>query len=104
MASDGDGRQSLERGGGLMTTSIWKRQRAIFDAALEYEGGALADFLASSCAGEPDLRRTVERLLAARHDLSAPLDFALELRILAPAKNSRSVHTNVVGAAIILPR
>ena len=48
-----------------MTPERWEQVGALYRAALERAPGERADFLARACAGDADLRREVEALLAA---------------------------------------
>jgi hypothetical protein len=48
-----------------MDAPSWARIEAVFDRAHEMEGAARAAYLASACAGDPDLRREVDGLLRA---------------------------------------
>jgi serine/threonine protein kinase/TolB-like protein/Flp pilus assembly protein TadD len=47
-----------------MTPERWQRVEELFHAALEREASQRAAFLDEACAGDPDLRRQVEALLA----------------------------------------
>ena len=42
----------------------WQKIERIYHTARELDGGARAEFLAKACAGDDDLRREVEALLA----------------------------------------
>src|SRR5262245_27654513 len=48
-----------------MTDTRWPRVRRLFEAALERPDSERAAFLAAACAGDDDLRREVDALLAA---------------------------------------
>ena len=48
-----------------MDTVRWQRLSALFDQAADLDPGDWPAFLARECAGDPDLRATLERMLAA---------------------------------------
>ena len=48
-----------------MQAKRWQEIDRLFDAVLEREPAERASFLADSCAGDDELRREVESLLAA---------------------------------------
>ena len=47
-----------------MTPERWQKIEELYHAALKLEAGERADFLLQACAGDEDLRREVESLLA----------------------------------------
>jgi serine/threonine protein kinase len=55
-------------------TERWRRIESIYHAALEREPEQRSKFLAEACAGEPNLRREVESLLAQNSNDAGPLD------------------------------
>ena len=57
-----------------MSATRWQQINEIFHAALERDGGARATYLATATAGDPDLRRQVESLLAS-HERSSSSEF-----------------------------
>src|SRR5262249_19751966 len=57
-----------------MTPELRARIQSIFDEALAREGPARAAFVAEACAGDDELRREVESLLAAHADAGSFLD------------------------------
>ena len=62
-----------------MTPERWQQVTEIFSRASELEAAALARYLDEACAGDVDLRREVESLLAAHHSSRAIVDrFAAE--------------------------
>lgn len=46
-----------------MSRDRWRQVDGLFEAALELEAGERAAFLEDACAGDPDLRREVEKML-----------------------------------------
>ena len=52
----------------------WVQIKQVFDEASELTGGALEEFLDSTCEGDPDMRREVESLLAAHADAASHYD------------------------------
>ena len=57
-----------------MTPDEWKRARAIFDSAVERPPAERSAFLAQACAGDEELRRSVESLLEADARTGESLD------------------------------
>src|SRR5262245_43786433 len=51
-----------------MDANRWKKIKEVYDRALDLCGDERGDFLAGACAGDDDLRREVESLLAAHDD------------------------------------
>ena len=49
----------------------WQEIERIYHAARELDGAARAEFLAKACAGDDDLRREVESLLAQDAELGS---------------------------------
>src|SRR5262245_61386164 len=58
-----------------MTDERWRRVKALFQAVLERPNGERAAFLASACAGDEELRREVESLLASDASDTGTLDW-----------------------------
>ena len=65
-----------------MRAERWKQIDEVFDAALERDEAERASFLEEACAGDADLRREVESLLAA-HDRAATFIEAPALEVAA---------------------
>ncbi len=84
-------------------TTRWERINAIFDRALEMPDAGRAAYLDEACAGEPDLRAEVARLLDAHARASGfvekPVDEAFERMALA---RGRSLEGRRIGAWRIL--
>src|SRR5215813_1647443 len=51
-----------------MEAKRWGQIKEVYDRALDLRGDEREDFLAEACAGDDDLRREVESLLAAHDD------------------------------------
>src|SRR5262247_1692202 len=52
----------------MMDANRWKKIKEVYDRALDLCGEERGGFLAEACAGDGDLRREVESLLAAHED------------------------------------
>jgi eukaryotic-like serine/threonine-protein kinase len=65
------------------TTDRHRRLRAVFDAALLQESSAREAFLDLACAGDPDLRPEVTRLLAAYQETRTFLEHPADLPLSA---------------------
>src|SRR5574341_884945 len=52
----------------MMDANRWKKIKEVYDRALDLSGEEREGFLAEACAGDDDLRREVESLLAAHED------------------------------------
>ena len=70
-----------------MDSERWRRVSELFDCALERPAPERSGFLGDACAGDPELRREVESLLAA-HDrdpeyLEGPTDLLLDAALAA---------------------
>ncbi|MGH9901369.1 MAG: serine/threonine-protein kinase, partial [Pyrinomonadaceae bacterium] len=77
-----------------MTPERWRRIEELFHATLERKTGGRAAFLASACAGDTELRREVEALLAALEEAG---DF-IEEAPLAGAVSSVAGESAAAGA------
>ncbi|MGI9068858.1 MAG: protein kinase domain-containing protein [Pyrinomonadaceae bacterium] len=51
-----------------MTSENWQQLKTLFHGAVELEPAARAEFLAQACAGDADLHRRVEQLIASHED------------------------------------
>jgi hypothetical protein len=60
----------------FMSGERWRRIDELFHAAHALAPHERAAFLASGCAGDDDLRKEIESLLAQTHSTSAPFDHA----------------------------
>ena len=67
-----------------MQAERWQEIDRLFDAVLEREPAERAPFLAEACAGDEDLRREVESLLAA-HDGATKFIEAPAIEVAAKA-------------------
>ena len=64
----------------MTQTADWHRRlRAVFDEALLQEPSAREAYLDRACAGDPDLRSDVMRLLAAHQDTRSFLEHPTDL-------------------------
>jgi serine/threonine protein kinase len=91
MAAPGTGAWELG-----MTPDRWRQIKDVFDAVLEKTPPERTEFLESSCAGDVELRREVESLIAAYGDAGS--------RYEKPAVQSDSMIDRQIGAYRILRR
>src|SRR5438105_3362780 len=87
-----------------MTPERWQQIDDLFQSALAREPEERADFLGSACAGDDDLRRQVERLLASHEEAGSFID-APALNVAAGMiadERARALKGQTVGHYLII--
>src|SRR5262249_23584685 len=87
-----------------MTPERWLQIKRLFDAALAQEAESLPAFLAAACAGDEELRRQVEAMLAADAQTDELLDrpaYAAATDLLDIPENQSLLQTKPLAEALI---
>ncbi len=100
-----------------MSGDRWQRLTDIFDAAVPLGGDQRRAFLASACAGDPDLRAEIERLLSAHDragsfiaapaisgDALAEIEDAWAGKLIGPYRVVREIGRGGMGAVYLAER